>query len=225
MADSNVITVACVKYGEKYNSSHVNKLYDMVGQHLKVPYEFVCLTDNPKYLKCKALPFTSQDIEGWWSKMNLFDQDSFNDWILYFDLDVIIHRNIDAFVDRKHSFNSIHDFHHRGVFNSSIMFWKKEKYRDLWNLYKNNSIHYRRSFAGDQDLITELVKPRYDWSTYPDEWTWSWKWGDIRTNVRASQKKFHLTKEAKVAVFHGRPNPWEIQPDEFDYVIQNCKKS
>lgn len=219
-----MITVACVKYGNKYGASHVNKLQEMVSEHLTVPHEFVCLTDNPQDVKCKTLPFTSKNVEGWWSKMNLFDQDDFNEWILYFDLDVIIHNNIDDLVDTRFSFNSIRDFHYPEVFNSSVMFWERDRHKELWAVYNDDAQHYKQTFKGDQDLITELIKSGNNWCTYPDVWTWSWKWGDIRTNASANEKVFHLSNEAKVAVFHGRPNPWEITTHDFDYVIKYLRK-
>lgn len=220
-----MITVACVKWGNKYGASHVNKLQEMVAQHLTVEHEFVCLTDNPQDVKCKTMPLTSEkSVQGWWAKMNLFDQDDFHDWILYFDLDVVIHNNIDDLIDTTYSFNSIRDFHYPDVFNSSVMFWERDKQKILWKVFADDALHYMDSFKGDQDLISKLVKSGNNWSTYPDVWTWSWKWGDRRTNDPVPKKVFHLTNEAKVAVFHGRPNPWEVAQYDIDYTIENLNK-
>ena len=40
------VTIACVKWGTKYNSDYVNKLAAGVRRHLTVPYRFVCFTDD-----------------------------------------------------------------------------------------------------------------------------------------------------------------------------------
>lgn len=221
-----MITVACVKWGNKYTSQHVNSLARMIHEHSTFEYEFVCLTDRPNGVELRTKEFTSDEIEGWWAKMNLFADHGFHDKVLYFDLDVIIHRNIDCLVqDSDKSFVSIRDFHYPDVFNSSVMFWDRDAMRNLWDTYAQDPTKPREIHKGDQDYITELVKAGDDWSTYPDEWTWSWKWGDERTNKPVKQKQFHLTKESRVAVFHGRPNPWEIDMNEFNKTVYNNQKS
>ena len=42
----NKVNVICMKWGEKYDSSYVNILYNMVDRNLKRPFRFVCFTDN-----------------------------------------------------------------------------------------------------------------------------------------------------------------------------------
>lgn len=213
-----MITVACVKWGKKYGFHHVNKLQEMVAEHLTVPHEFVCITDNHHRINCRTIEFTEGKFEGWWAKMNLFAQDSFHDWVLYFDLDVIIHRNIDALVEnRSKNFYTIRDFLFKDVFNSSVMFWKKDVYKSLWTVYNDDAERFMGMYKGDQDFITQMVKSGDDWETYPDSWTWSWKWGDNRDYDDHYRKleKFNVTHDARVAVFHGRPNPWEIDMNEF----------
>lgn len=220
-----MITVVCVKWGNKYGYQHVNELQKQVAQCLTVPHEFVCLTERPEGLNCRTLDFTSDMIEGWWAKVNLFDQEDFHDWILYFDLDVIIHKNIDDLVAKQDkSFYSIRDFHYPDVFNSSVMFWNKEKMKGLWKVYEDDPYRYMDLYKGDQDFITDIVKSDDDWETYPDEWTWSWKWGDHRNNLPVKQKTFNLTNEAKIAIFHGRPNPWEIDMKDFNSTVYNLRK-
>jgi len=213
-----MITVACVKWGKKYSYQHVNKLQEMVSQYLTVPHDFVCLTDNPHKVICKTLELTPGEFKGWWAKMNLFNQDSFNDWILYLDLDVIIHRNIDELVQNTDkNFYSIRDFLFPEVFNSSVMFWKKDVYSSLWKVYSEDPNRYMDVYKGDQDFVSDMVMSGDDWTTYPDEWTWSYKWGDEREYVDYYKKieRFRITDQAKIAVFHGRPNPWEIDMNEF----------
>ncbi len=38
--------VLCIKWGTKYGSEYVNRLYQGVRKHLAQPFRFVCLTDN-----------------------------------------------------------------------------------------------------------------------------------------------------------------------------------
>ena len=44
------ILVVCVKYGKKYGSDYVNKLYKGVKQNLNLPHKFICFTDDSKGL-------------------------------------------------------------------------------------------------------------------------------------------------------------------------------
>ena len=62
--------VVCVKWGNKYIPQYVNVLYNMVKRHTTVPYEFHCITDDPKGLdphidiiKLPQHPW----IKTWWS--------------------------------------------------------------------------------------------------------------------------------------------------------------
>ena len=67
-----------------------------------------------------------------------------------------------------------------------------------------------RKHAGDQNIITELVKNHKDTISFPDEWTQSYKWLN-RKGERYHKDKMTYEQDlnAKVCVFHGRPNPHE----------------
>ena len=41
-------TVLCVRWGDKYDDTYVKKLKEQLDRHLTVPFNFYCLTDNPK---------------------------------------------------------------------------------------------------------------------------------------------------------------------------------
>jgi len=56
---------------------------------------------------------------------------------------------------------------------------------------------------------------------FPDDWTFSYKWFS-RTQPRFAKNQwtFELNQQAKVAVFHGNPNPHE---SEQQWVKDNWK--
>ena len=83
--------VACVRTGTKYPIEYVYRLRDMVARHLKVPYKFVCLTDDPNLLPDIDCVVVEKGLLGWWAKMQLFN----TRWrqghkVIYFDLDMVI---------------------------------------------------------------------------------------------------------------------------------------
>ena len=41
-------TVLCVRWGDKYDDTYVKKLKELLDRHLTAPFNFYCLTDNPK---------------------------------------------------------------------------------------------------------------------------------------------------------------------------------
>ena len=81
----------------------------MCKRHTTVPYEFHCVTDdvtglNPDIHVIK-FPKDVSWIKTWWSKLWMFsDALPIKGNVLYFDLDVIIHRNIDALFNYQGKF-------------------------------------------------------------------------------------------------------------------------
>jgi hypothetical protein len=153
-------------------------------------------------------------MEGWWNKLQLFNPDTGLEGVnFYLDLDVVISKNIDCFVNfgDENTFGIINDFGQPDMwFNSSVMKWNNKTASNIiWEPYITNRVKWRK-VQGDQNVITDLIRKEKILKVYPDEWTQSYKWLDRK------QKRFHKSKwtfeqlpEAKIAVFHGRPNPHE----------------
>ena len=88
--------ISCVKWGDKFSYEHVNRLYTMVSKNIDIPFTFVCYTENPdnihKDIQIKPLD-VSLGLEKWWWKLCMFAEPS-NDVNLFFDLDVVIKKDI-----------------------------------------------------------------------------------------------------------------------------------
>ena len=130
--------IVCVKWGNKYISKYANVLYNMVKRNTTVPYEFHCITDDTNQLDSHInvlnLP-TDPWIKTWWSKLWMFGSHfPLKGDILYFDLDVIIFKNIDLlFSHNPGKFHTIRDFNRCRVkdwklSNSSVMRWEAGKF-------------------------------------------------------------------------------------------------
>ena len=211
---------ACVFYGDKYKVDYVKKLYNMVQRNTKVPHNFICFTDSTsiqRQLKTFSIEFRQFkrfDFDGWFNKLQLFSPDSnLEGNTLYMDLDVVIMKNINAMftIGKDHNFVGMNDFNPTsGQFNSSIMkFNNKTASKLIWEPYLKRRGEFRKH-AGDQNIITELVKNHKDTISFPDEWTQSYKWLN-RKGERYHKDKMTYEQDlnAKVCVFHGRPNPHE----------------
>ena len=230
-----MVTVLCVRFGKKYGHDYVVRLRNMVSRHLTVPYEFVCLTDDPTPIDNVRLIVQRNAgyIRPWWHKVHMFDPTlELHGRILYFDLDILIHANIDKLIlNRTDEFLGIRDFNRKfhptwNVLNSSAMSWDQGKHSDIWRLF-HKDLSSAQKLHGDPDWIWKIAKDRIKF--WPDEWLMSYKW-ELRERNELTRingtfqfknvRNPRIPKECSVVVFHGDPKPQDI---EDPFVIDNWK--
>jgi len=228
--------IVCVKWGNKYVSQYANVLYNMVKRHTTLPFEFHCITDDPigldSHIKVIKLP-NDPWIKTWWSKLWMFGSHfPLQGNILYFDLDIIIFRNIDELLTyNPDKFTIIQDFNRCRIkdwklCNSSVMKWKAGTMNYLWDDFMQSPSRVMQQNHGDQDWITAKTKENFNW--WPLDWIRSYKWEMIGlkdTKIRKGKKYVfehpaRITEKNRVAVFHGDPKPFNCG-DQF--VIDNWK--
>lgn len=220
----NKLNVFCLWVGNKYSFEYVKKLRNMLSRHLTLPYQFICLTDKPYLHKdeegiiFKQAPIAIADS---WCKLSLFTPQieslGFKGKALYLDLDVVILGNIDKIVEdaledreyeatesggervqrRKSHFTIINDWW-RPTYNSSMMIWEIGKRCKLYTKFKRSDME---RLKGDQDLITEILEGDDTVKTFDPKLIQSYK----ASNLQKGPKKF-----TKIAVFHGKPKPHEL---------------
>ena len=91
--------ISCVKWGDKFSHEHVNRLYHMCKKNMQDEFTFVCYTENPESIdeSIKIIPLDlSYDLENWWWKLCLF-QEQTDEVNIFFDLDVVIQNDISHF--------------------------------------------------------------------------------------------------------------------------------
>lgn len=230
------INILCVRFGNKYGIEYVERLRNMISRNISVDYEFYCLTDSNINLSGvkNIVQKNSGYPKGWWHKVHMFDPGlPLSGRILYFDLDVIIHDNIDKltyFMNRD--FVGIRDFNRKfhpswKHLNSSVLAWNHGTLSDIYTKFRENPGQAQR-LHGDQDWIFKCARDRLNF--WPDDWIQSYKW-EIRrkedlTLVQGKRRFKTVDNNVKpisscsVAVFHGDPNPADVQ-DKF--VIDNWR--
>lgn len=214
--------VVCVKVGNKYPDEYVINLYNGVKRHLKQPYRFSCITDKPiegldiNWITCPP------ELEGWWAKMYIFSKDNgLEGNIFYLDLDQVIIGGLDKFIEQAdpNSLTMIQDFirvanHNTTVANSSVMFFPKDSFLDLWDDF---TMWRAQIFdGGDQEYIYSYAKKRIKY--WPTSWVKSWKWEVLNGGICGfyyNQAPIYRNKEAdltntSILCFHGDPKPHEI---------------
>jgi hypothetical protein len=230
------VTILCVRFGNKYGRDYVERLRNMVSRHITVPYEFVCLTDDQHPITGvrSIIQPNSNYARGWWHKVHMFDPNiPLAGRILYFDLDVVIHANIDKLVGYLTTeFVGIHDFNRKfhanwKYLNSSVLAWNHGSQTHIWSQFKSNPKEAQR-LAGDQDWIWKLSQSTIKF--WPREWIQSYKWeirGREELTLINGKRQFSSVRNdvfiepgCSVAVFHGDPNPCAVR-DKF--VLDNWR--
>lgn len=156
-----MINVVCVLQSinsKIYTPEWVYKLERSIARNLKIPYNFICLSDVP--LTCNYVLMESNN-DGWWNKLQLFNKNLLTiDNSIYFDLDIVIIKSLTEIVNLI--CNSVDEFcmctEPTGILNSSIMYWKKTP-TQLYDMYIENPQKWHKQFKsvpllGDQAFIS-----------------------------------------------------------------------
>jgi hypothetical protein len=199
-----MLTVACVywkgnfKGKEIYSADWVVKLQRLVEKNLSIPHRFVCLSNTD--VPCERIPL-EHNWPGWWSKIELFRPELFDDRVLYLDLDVIPLTDLSCFAHFPSSFaiskakprQRVYMPRKDGLevkrYNSSVMVFDPHT-RD--EIYMNFSNTVMRIYRSDQDWIGKLL-PRLD--TFPKEWIQ--KLGDCEGGIPKPEMKIMLCMPKK----------------------------
>lgn len=190
-----MLTVWCVCVGDKYHPGYVYALKEAVEKNLSVEHEFRCITTQKLDGITTVLPYVP--YQGWWSKLNLFTPGMATSPSLYFDLDVVITGNLDYLAEfTQHEFAAPANWAksgHGGI-QSSVMAWSGN-WTAPYDYIKPQWPEVRDRLWGDQELLWELLG---------DEW--------VRIPGIKSYK-YHGQCDASVLVFHGKPDPHEVNDE------------
>ena len=198
--------IICCRFGDKFTQWHVDNLKHMIDEYSGLKYD--------------SFEVIEDDLYGnWFNKFQMYDRfrDGEN---LYFDLDVIVFKNIDQlFTWEPNQFCIIRDFnrHIRDDWkrmNSSVFRLSTGQHQYVWdNFIKQPEINSKK-MHGDQDWIYAHIKN--DFKFWPDEWIQSYKW-EMRgkptmARVEGVRNFSHpgipeIKPQTSVAVFHGEPYP------------------
>lgn len=226
-----MVTIACVKWGDKYSIDYVNRLYNAVKRNLTIPFKFVCFTEDAKGLDpaiviqalSNSLPITTPRFQGWWYKLELFRKNNgLEGRVFYIDLDTVIVGNIDKIANTPDSdgFIVLRDFY-RGYrpnqaitseMGSGLMAWTANKHTHLWDEFIKNAAQIMTTTGGGDQIWIQKKQPtrKYWQDLFPNQ-VISYKVhccpGNSRNNWFTPQP---LSKNSRVVCFHGPPRPHEV---------------
>ena len=229
-----MINIYTVKWGTKYSSKHVNKIYQQCKKHASSYFKFYCLTEDPKGLHkdIETILFPKGNYyEKWWNKLYLFDENVVTQKgeKLFLDLDVIVQSNLDAFIQyacqdkivfvhthwhdiekmRKDTQHIIHKF---TDLNSSVLRWNDEvlnsdemkKFRKMITDYPSQMFFY---FRGLDNLFYNKFSHEHI-KCFPQGWVYSYNYGYLYPN---DIERNVMRKTPFICLFDSMENPNDVK--------------
>ncbi|KKN42002.1 hypothetical protein LCGC14_0717620 [marine sediment metagenome] len=193
--------------GQGFGPMYVHKLRDAVKRHLKMPHEFICLTDLPAdRFDCKTEPLTD-DLKGWWSKIELF---KYKGPCLYFDLDTVLTGSVKGIAEAVCGKGD-----EDGVRKARLYMLTPSRATERW---ASGVMAWRGDLSKIHSFFARKDMDRFRW----DQRYVSFAADKLRIEIVAVQKytevhsyKWHckekLPKGAQIICFHGRPRPHEVK--------------
>jgi hypothetical protein len=164
---SDDVIVACVRSGTLYPFEYVIKLRNMLRRHLTVPYQMICLTDQPdRVADIGFVDVKEVGLVGWWCKFLIFEPA----WrgrsqIIYFDLDTVVMGDVaqlasvpDEFAILESPVRVRGNYSYPCKYNSSVMVIGPGRCAHVWERFdkKRSQLMLKHDRYGDQAAIEEI---------------------------------------------------------------------
>lgn len=218
------VNILTLKWGDRYSSIFVNRLYWSVQRHLTRDFRFFCFTDDGSGLVpgIETRPLPSIDLPGshartTWLKLGLF-KDDHRDIVgdcLFLDLDLIILENIDCFFDHMpgkrciiHNWIQAHMILKKrpDIGNSSVFRWRAGTMQFAVDKFHSEIEWALANFRPPQAYLTYALGEKHWW---PESWVKSFKRHCIPAFPLNLAMSPRIPTDARILVFHGRPDPDE----------------
>ena len=238
------VNVICIKWGDAYDASYVNILYNMIKRNTSYDIDFYCFTDNTEDLLTeiivKPLPTLNtkeevyRTIYAYRKEAGLCDDELGGlkgQRVFFFDLDVVIVSNLDELFNypRNRDFYIINDWNSKGnrVGQASCYSWVVGTLGYIKTYYEAHPKEVvEKYFTASQEYLSDKVIEKYGaLNFWPENWFASFrfhcmpKFGPFRHFIMPSIPKNR--PGLKVIVFHGMPNPreaifgiWKLKKNE-----------
>jgi len=236
-------TILCVKWGDKYDNSYVEKLKEQCEDNCSVPFDFYCLTDNPTedyHVKLPTFLDSYYDAERgffWaWRKIYMFNELVDGEQFLFLDLDVIIHQDLKYFFDlpmdkpyivRGWWNDIVHAKKNYAKYkstplNSSVILWKKGQMKPVWDQVKGNT---EVIFFTYPSLDNYMAHHWYDpWNEddgflqgFPQGDIYSWYKGNVFPDDMELKK---IRKDHKICLFNNSTHTEGVSDEEIKKLWQ-----
>lgn len=214
---TEVVNVLCMKWGTKYPADYVNRLYSMVARNIRRPFRFVCLTDDnsdlSENIEFFPLPELSVNLSGperGWNKLSVFSQELYDlkGKVLCLDLDLIITGDLDDLFDYPGAVMIIKDWVKRdGTGNSSVYRFEVGAHPEVLSEFEASFDKIKAVYRNEQEYLSAILMQKNALVYWPDNWCRSFKRHCLRPWSFFIARETKIPADARVIVFHGKPDP------------------
>ncbi|MET0659364.1 MAG: glycosyl transferase [Steroidobacteraceae bacterium] len=215
--------VVCVKWGTKYGSEYVNRLYGMVRRHITPPFRFVCLADSAEGLRPEVEYFelpqlgcaTPTGTLGKWRKQVLWDETvpGLTGVALFIDLDSVIVGSLDDYFsygatsDVILARNWARPFQRLG--QTSVFRFTVGSNPQLLRDFRADPQGIADRFGFEQHYVTHAVHGGINF--WPEEWTRHFRIHCLPPFPMRFFMTAQLPRNSRIVTFPGGPNPDDVQ--------------
>lgn len=208
-------TIICMKWGTRYGSEYVNRLYGAIQRQTTNPTRLVCFTDDPSGIndavQIEPIPEINLPpdlINLPWRKLAMWKYplaDLEGD-VLFLDLDLVITGNLDTlFTYEPGRFCVIENWTQMGqnIGNTSVFRFPVDKYQHIFNDLQNDPQSILEKYRIEQLYISREIDDMVFW---PKEWCVSFKHSLLPKwpmNFFITPK---LPQDTRVVAFTGKPD-------------------
>ena len=214
--------VVCIKWGTKFSSEYVNRLYRMVKKNITIPYRFVCFTDNPKNIdpEIEVFPLPRIQVpegpERGWRKLSVFNKQlgDLQGKALCLDIDIVIINNIDYFFEEEGEFRIIKDWNYSKnsyIGASGCYRFNIGQHADIIEYFESHINEVRKKFRNEQEYLSWKMKEKGILQYWKPDTAISFKHDCMSMfplNLFKVPKQPNNEK-TKLLMFHGNPLPDE----------------
>ena len=212
-------TIICMKWGNRYGATYVNRLFRSIKRHTVNPTRLICFTDNnaqiDKTIICKPLPKISLPKEislSPWRKMSVwqFPLHQITGDVLFLDLDLVITGNLDRFFSYKPgNYCVIENWTQEGmeIGNTSCFRFPAGKYKNIYNDFQKEPEKIWKQFHIEQIYLSAKIKEQVFW---PRAWCKSFKHSLLPIWPLRIWKPAQLPVDTSIVAFTGKPDPDDV---------------
>jgi hypothetical protein len=214
----------CTKWGTKYPSAEVNRLYRALARVSTGPFTLHCVTDDPQGIQpeVRVLPIPDLPVIGnevmnrGWRKLSLFSpslRSQIGGKVLYLDLDVVLLKPLDEFFVGS-SFVVIRDYkrlrwRNLRTGNTSVFLYDADRDYGVYDRLLEQGPSVRRRFRNEQEFLTDVIWRQGALQYWPSKWCASYKYHCVPPFPVSLWREPAAPPDARILVFHGRPKPLE----------------
>lgn len=229
------MNIVCLKWGDKFNHEHVNRLYKMVCKNYHDDFTFICYTENANGIDGNVIiqPLPDYDLEKWWWKLTLFQYHA-EDTTIFFDLDIVIQNNITHLKNycepnkictikaywKPHRVNMepIAPYFDMNL-NSSVMIWKGDC-TDIWNKFEKDQDYYIFKYHGIDSFLYFDNFEKLNWLQPGEVYSRLYGYDENNYSIAGNEfKEYFYSAEHTICIFNG----WRRKTDYYNgkYLLDN----